>query len=65
MCVAYLVAKQGAVAEEEGLMSLCRERLANFKVPRAVRWVDSLPMNASGKVLKYKLKERAHDATTS
>ncbi|MEC7140886.1 MAG: long-chain fatty acid--CoA ligase, partial [Pseudomonadota bacterium] len=55
----------GAVAEEEGLMSLCRERLANFKVPRAVRWVDSLPMNASGKVLKYKLKERAHDATTS
>ena len=65
VCVAYLVAKQGAVAEEEGLMSLCRERLANFKVPRAVRWVDSLPMNASGKVLKYKLKERAHDATTS
>ena len=38
---------------------LVRERMANYKVPRAVVVVDALPLNASGKVLKYVLRERA------
>ena len=33
--------------------------MANYKVPRAVEVVDALPLNASGKVLKYELRERA------
>jgi acyl-CoA synthetase (AMP-forming)/AMP-acid ligase II len=40
------------------LIGFCRERLANFKVPRVVRVVDALPRNASGKVLKYELRNR-------
>ena len=40
-----------------------REHMANFKVPRYVEVVDSLPLNASGKVMKFELRERApHDA---
>jgi acyl-coenzyme A synthetase/AMP-(fatty) acid ligase len=34
-------------------------RLANFKVPRSVRVVTALPRNASGKVLKFKLRDPA------
>jgi acyl-coenzyme A synthetase/AMP-(fatty) acid ligase len=33
--------------------------MANYKVPRRVELVDELPMNASGKVVKYQLRERA------
>ena len=36
----------------------CRERMANYKVPRRAVVVDALPLNASGKVLKYELRER-------
>jgi len=34
----------------------CRENMANYKVPRGVSFHDSLPRNASGKVMKYLLK---------
>ncbi|MCU1366601.1 MAG: AMP-dependent synthetase and ligase, partial [Ilumatobacteraceae bacterium] len=36
-----------------------RERMANYKVPRLVRIVDSLPINAAGKVVKEDLRARA------
>ncbi len=42
---------------EEELLPWVRERLANYKVPRAVRIVGALPVNASGKVLKRELRE--------
>ncbi len=45
----------GSVGEDE-LTAWARERLANYKVPRSVRWVDALPMNAGGKVLKRELR---------
>jgi acyl-CoA synthetase (AMP-forming)/AMP-acid ligase II len=50
----------GAAAPEleESLIAWARERLANYKVPRAVVTVESLPVNASGKVLKRELRQR-------
>ena len=36
-----------------------REHMANYKVPRSVRFLDEFPMNASGKVLKGALRELA------
>ena len=39
-------------------MAWARERMANFKVPRRVVVVDTLPTNASGKILKYELRDR-------
>jgi acyl-CoA synthetase (AMP-forming)/AMP-acid ligase II len=44
-----------AGADDE-LTAWARERLANYKVPRSVAWVDTLPMNAGGKVLKRELR---------
>jgi acyl-CoA synthetase (AMP-forming)/AMP-acid ligase II len=43
---------------EPTLIAWTRERLANYKVPRSVVTVESLPLNASGKVLKRELRER-------
>ena len=54
--VAYVIAREGQVADAEELVAWCRERVANFKVPRRVVVVTQLPMNATGKVLKYELR---------
>jgi acyl-CoA synthetase (AMP-forming)/AMP-acid ligase II len=39
--------------------------MANFKVPRHVQVIEAMPLNASGKVLKYELRERATAAIAS
>jgi acyl-CoA synthetase (AMP-forming)/AMP-acid ligase II len=43
---------------EASIISWCRERFANFKVPRRVERLHELPRNASGKVMKFILRER-------
>jgi acyl-CoA synthetase (AMP-forming)/AMP-acid ligase II len=53
------VARTGATIDPDGLISWCRERMANYKVPRRIVVVDALPTNPSGKVLKYELRARA------
>jgi acyl-CoA synthetase (AMP-forming)/AMP-acid ligase II len=57
--VAYVVPRAGTYADPAEIIAWCREQMANYKVPRAVEIVDALPLNASGKVLKYELRERA------
>jgi acyl-CoA synthetase (AMP-forming)/AMP-acid ligase II len=56
---AFLVPAPGAQLEPEAVIAWCRQQMANYKVPRAVEIVDELPMNASGKVMKYLLRERS------
>ncbi len=41
------------------MIGWAREQMANYKVPRRVEVVEALPVNASGKVLKFELRERA------
>ena len=53
---AFVMPRAGPV-DAEALIAWTRERLANFKVPRHVQNVEHLPRNASGKVLKYALRE--------
>ena len=60
--VAFVVARQPIDADT--LVAWCRERLANFKVPRRVRFVDALPVNASGKVTKFELRALARSDRT-
>src|SRR5437763_15876265 len=50
---AFVVPKAGHTVDAEKLIAWCRERMANFKVPRRVEVVDALPLNAAGKVLKF------------
>jgi acyl-CoA synthetase (AMP-forming)/AMP-acid ligase II len=53
---AFVVARPDSSPTESELIDWCRERMANYKVPRRVSFVDVLPTNASGKVLKYELR---------
>jgi acyl-CoA synthetase (AMP-forming)/AMP-acid ligase II len=59
--MAFVVPRPGAVLEPAALIAWCREQMANFKVPRRVEIVSALPTNASGKVLKYELRERTRN----
>jgi HIP---CoA ligase len=56
--VAFVVPKAGATIVPEELILWSRDRMANYKVPRRVVIVDALPTNATGKVLKYRLREQ-------
>jgi fatty-acyl-CoA synthase len=52
--VAFVVAKERV--SEDALVEHCRERLARYKVPKRVRFVDALPMSAMNKVIKNELR---------
>lgn len=54
--VACVVAKPGATVTAGDVLALFNDRIARFKHPRAVVFMDSLPRNAMGKVLKYELR---------
>ena len=56
--VAFVVPKAGATIVPEELILWSREHMANYKAPRRVIVVDALPINATGKVLKYRLREQ-------
>src|SRR5690606_19133493 len=53
--VAFVVVDRGAAVVPDNLLAHCRERLAGFKAPKAVTFIDALPRNPSGKVLKREL----------
>ncbi|GAA3044340.1 acyl-CoA synthetase [Streptomyces glomeratus] len=55
--VTAVVVPRGEVTEAE-LLAHAREKLAHFKAPKRVLFVDELPRNASGKILKRELRER-------
>jgi acyl-CoA synthetase (AMP-forming)/AMP-acid ligase II len=61
--VAFVVPRAGAAVDEQELIAWSRERMANYKVPRRVVRVEALPMNATGKVQKYRLREMVRDST--
>lgn len=61
---AVVVRKPGVELDAEELESFCRERLADYKVPRRIVFVDALPRNATGKVLKNELKETLWHSTS-
>lgn len=54
---AVVVLKENAVSDEDTLINFSKERLAPFKVPKKVIFVDDLPKNPSGKVLKRELRD--------
>jgi fatty-acyl-CoA synthase len=54
---AFVIRKDGAAVTEEDVRDFCRGKIATFKVPKYVFFVDTYPMTASGKIQKYKLRE--------
>ena len=59
VAMAFVVTKRDSTLGADSLIEWCRASMANFKVPRHVAFVDSLPLNASGKVQKAELRKIA------
>jgi long-chain acyl-CoA synthetase len=57
--------KPGSSASAEELISFCKERVAAYKYPRSVQFVDQLPMGPTGKILKRELKAQLEAAATA
>jgi len=56
---AFVLLREGAALTEAELTTWARQHMANYKVPRQVRFMPALPMNASGKVDKKLLRAQA------
>ncbi len=57
--MACVVLKEGVTMTEDELKDYVRSHMAKHKTPRYVDFVDDFPMNAAGKILKYKMREQA------
>ncbi|BCJ88187.1 long-chain-fatty-acid--CoA ligase [Effusibacillus dendaii] len=55
---AIIVLKEGSTLTEQELIQFCRDRMAHFKCPKSVDFVDSLPRTATGKLQKFRLREK-------
>ncbi len=55
---AIIVLKEGRTLTQEEVITFCQGKLASFKIPKSVTFVDALPRTAAGKVLKRELRER-------
>ena len=60
---AYIVPAPGAELDEAAVIEWSRANMANYKVPRSVRFLDAFPTNAGGKVLKTQLRQLAAGET--
>lgn len=58
---AYIVPAAGAMPDRAGLAEWVRQSIARYKVPRYIEFVDKIPRNESGKIVKYLLAERPVD----
>ena len=54
---AFVVRTEGATVSEDDIKSYVRDHLARYKVPREVVFLDELPRNPTGKILKRALRE--------
>ena len=57
--MACIILKQGETATAEDIKAFMLKNLARHKVASYVQFMDSFPMNAAGKILKYKMREEA------
>jgi acyl-CoA synthetase (AMP-forming)/AMP-acid ligase II len=53
---AFVIRSPGSSVTEAELIAWCKANLSTYKVPRGVSFVDSLPVNATGKVMKFELR---------
>jgi fatty-acyl-CoA synthase len=62
---ALVVLKPGAEATEKELLEFCRGRLAHYKCPRSVEFMETLPRTGTGKILKKELRKKYWSGTES
>jgi acyl-CoA synthetase (AMP-forming)/AMP-acid ligase II len=56
---AFVTLKPGMSVDEAALIAFCKERMARYKVPKSIRFVDDLPKTPQGKILRRKLRKTA------
>jgi len=54
----FIILKDGASLTEEEVIDFCRGQISRYKIPKYMFFVDEFPMTASGKIQKYKLRDR-------
>ncbi len=59
VAMAFIKLKEGQTATEEEIISFARGKMANYKAPKYVKFVDDFPMTATGKIQKFVLKDAA------
>lgn len=59
VAMAYIVKKANADLSSDSVIAWCRDNMANYKVPRRVEFVEAFPLNATGKVMKFVLRDMA------
>jgi fatty-acyl-CoA synthase len=55
---AFITLRPGAAATADEMIAFCRERIARFKCPKAVEFVEALPKTSTGKIQKFVLREK-------
>jgi fatty-acyl-CoA synthase len=58
VCMAIIQLREGEKATEREIIDFCKDKIANFKIPKSVRFVKEYPMTGSGKIQKFVLKEK-------
>src|SRR5690625_665881 len=57
--MAWIILKEGKEATPESIIEFCKGEISHFKIPKYIEFIEEYPMTASGKIQKYKLKEKA------
>jgi fatty-acyl-CoA synthase len=60
--LAWIKLKPGEMATEDEVREFCRDRIAHFKIPQYIRFVDAFPMTVTGKVQKFRIREQEIEA---
>ena len=55
--LAWIRLKAGAIATEEEIREFCEGKIAHFKIPQFIRFVDAFPMTVTGKIQKFRIRE--------
>jgi fatty-acyl-CoA synthase len=56
--VAWIRLRPNTAATEEEIRQFCKQKLAHYKVPRYVRFVEAFPQTVTGKIQKFKIREQ-------
>jgi fatty-acyl-CoA synthase len=58
---AFIIRKEDSDITEQDVLDFCKGKIAWYKTPKYIAFVDEFPLNAAGKIMKYKLREIAHE----
>jgi fatty-acyl-CoA synthase len=62
---AFIIPSGNPVISEETVKTFCKDRIARYKIPKHIFFVENYPMTASGKIQKFKLREMAAESVAT